>query len=237
MKKNWKILLFAGVIVLFLIGSAILSYLSGRVPANDISVTGNTAGNLNNGGLFAESEGRVYFSNAYDGGCLYSMNSDETDLKKLGSSSVNSINVGGRFLYYYLDSAAGGTGLGYVVRTYGVYRSTLEGKDVTCLDRNAAVTMQLSGDYLYYQRYNNTDFTQFYKIKTDKTDNVLVSDEIVNPASCANGIIYFNGTSKDHNLYTLDTRTDTISTVLQGNLWFPAYQDGYVYYLNLYRVF
>ena len=154
MKKNWKILLFAGVIVLFLIGSAILSYLSGRVPANDISVTGNTAGNLNNGGLFAESEGRVYFSNAYDGGCLYSMNSDETDLKKLGSSSVNSINVGGRFLYYYLDSAAGGTGLGYVVRTYGVYRSTLEGKDVTCLDRNAAVTMQLSGDYLYYQRYN-----------------------------------------------------------------------------------
>ena len=96
MKKNWKILLFAGVIVLFLIGSAILSYLSGRVPANDISVTGNTAGNLNNGGLFAESEGRVYFSNAYDGGCLYSMNSDETDLKKLGSSSVNSINVGGR---------------------------------------------------------------------------------------------------------------------------------------------
>lgn len=80
-EKNWKILLFAGVIVLFLIGSAILSYLSGRVPANDISVTGNTAGNLNNGGLFAESEGRVYFSNAYDGGCLYSMNSDETDLK------------------------------------------------------------------------------------------------------------------------------------------------------------
>ena len=93
--------------------------------------------------------------------------------------------------------------------------------------------MQLSGDYLYYQRYNNTDFTQFYKIKTDKTDNVLVSDEIINPASCANGIIYFNGTSKDHNLYTLDTRTDTISTVLQGNLWFPAYQDGYVYYLDL----
>ena len=233
MKKNWKILLFAGVIVLFLIGSGILSYLSGRVPSNDISVTGNTAGNLNNGGLFAESEGRVYFSNAYDGGCLYSMNSDETDLKKLGSSSVNSINAGGRFLYYYLDSSGGGTGLGYVVRTYGVYRSTLEGKNVTCLDRNAAVTMQLSGDYLYYQRYNNTDFTQFYKIKTDKTDNVLVSDEIINPASCSNGIIYFNGASKDHNLYTLDTRTDTISTVLQGNLWFPAYQDGYVYYLDL----
>ena len=36
MKKNWKILLFAGVIVLFLIGSGILSYLSGKVPANDI---------------------------------------------------------------------------------------------------------------------------------------------------------------------------------------------------------
>ena len=233
MKNNWKVLLFAGVVVIFLIVSAVLSSFSGRIPSNDISVTGNTAGNLNNGGLFAESNGKVYFANPYDGGCLYSMNSDETEVVKLGDSQVNSINVGGDYIYYYMDSSGGGTGLGYVVRTFGVYRSELNGEGTKCLDRNAAVTMQLVGDYIYYQRYNNTDYTKFYKIKTDKSENLLVSEDIINPAACHNGIIYFNGQKEDHYLYALDTRTDAISTIYQGDLWYPAYHEGYIYYMDL----
>ena len=170
MKKNWKIFLFISIILLVLAASVVFSSLSEKIPANDISLTGNTGGNLNNGGLYAESNGKVYFSNAYDNGCLYSMNTDETDLKKLSNTQAGSINVGGDFLYYYMDSSGSGTGLGYVVRTYGIYRSRLNGNDAKCLDRNAAVTMQLVGDYIYYQRYTNQDFTKFYKIKTDKTD-------------------------------------------------------------------
>lgn len=233
MKKNWKILLFAGIILIFLVVSSVISSFTGKIPSNDISITGNTAGNLNNGGLYAESNGKVYFSNAYDNGCLYSMNTDETELKKLSNSQASSINVGGNYLYYYMDSSGGGTGLGYVIRTYGIYRSKLNGKNSECLDRNAAVTMQLAGDYLYYQRYTNQDFTKFYKVKTDKSENVLVSDSIINPAACYNGIIYFNGTEKDHYLYALDTRTDTISTIYEGNLWYPAYYAGYIYYMDV----
>lgn len=234
MKKNWKVLLFAGIILVMLIGLGVFSAFSSRIPHNDPSVTGNTAGNLNNGGLFAESNGRVYFSNAYDNGCLYSMNSDETDLKKLVSSRVNSINVGGDYLYYYMDSDGNGSeGMGFVVRTYGVYRSRLNGKAIKCLDRSASVTMQLCGDYIYYQRYNNKDFTKLYKVKTDKSESTLVSDSVINPAACYNGIIYFNGTESDHYLYALDTATDIVSTVYQGNLWYPAYKDGYVYYMDV----
>lgn len=233
MKKNWKAMLILGIILIVLILSGVYTILSARIPHNEISVTGNTAGNLNNKGLFAEADGRVYFSNAYDSGCLYSMNADETDLKKINSSPVNSINVGGNYLYYFMNNSSGGTGLGYVVRTYGIFRSKLNGKNITCLDRNAAITMQLSGDYLYYQRYNNTDFTQLYKIKTDKSDNTLVYDGVINPAACFNGMIYFNGTEADHYLYALNTTTDAISTIYQGNLWNPVYQDGYIYYMDV----
>ena len=144
MKKNWKVLLFAAIILFVLVGFTVLSSLSEKIPSNDISVTGNTAGNLNNGGLFAESNGKVFFANAYDNGCLYSMNADETDLQKLNEAQTSAINTGGDFIYYYMDSQqGGGTGMGYVVRTYGVYRARTDGSHAECLDRNAAVTMQL----------------------------------------------------------------------------------------------
>lgn len=81
MNTKQKAILIPTIIILILAASLVVSYLINRIPENDISVTGNTAGNLNNKGLFAESEGKVYFSNAYDNGCLYSMNADETDLK------------------------------------------------------------------------------------------------------------------------------------------------------------
>lgn len=93
--------------------------------------------------------------------------------------------------------------------------------------------MQLCGNYLYYQRYNNKDFTKFYKLKTDKSQNLLISDDIINPASCDNGIIYYNGQDKDHYLYALDTRTDTSSVIYEGDLWFPVYKDGCVYYMDV----
>lgn len=233
MKNNWKILLIPVIVILLMICTFTYSYFSNKIPPNDYSVTGNTAGNLNNGGLFCESDGKVYFANAYDNGCLYSMNPDETELTKLTTAKAASINAGGNYLYYFLDSANGGSGLGYVVRTFGIYRSKLNGSDSTCLVRDACVTMQLTGDYLYYQRYNNKDFTKFYKVKTDKSEDVLVSDSIINPAACSNGIIYFNGQERDHYLYALDTRTDNISTIYEGNLWYPVYHNDYIYYMDV----
>ena len=66
MTTNQKtLLIFAGIIIL-IAGLFTVTYLTGRVPMNDENTTGNTAGNLNNGGLFCESDGKVYFANAYD---------------------------------------------------------------------------------------------------------------------------------------------------------------------------
>ena len=100
MKKKWKIPLFTTIAILLLAGLGAATLLKEKIPPNDISVTGNTAGNLNNHGLFAESGGKVYFSNALDGGCLYSMNPDETDLVKYNDGAVSSINAAGKYLYY-----------------------------------------------------------------------------------------------------------------------------------------
>ena len=96
-QKNILLLSITGVLI---IGLALFVIFGGRITMNDAFTTGNTAGNLNNGGLFCESGDRVYFANAYDNGALYSMNPDETDLIKLGDNAVSSINAAGNYLYY-----------------------------------------------------------------------------------------------------------------------------------------
>lgn len=235
MSNAKKAILIIGGILTFLALLIIVSLLAGRVPMNDESTTGNTAGNLNNGGYFCESDGIVYFANAYDGGALYSMNANETDLKKLNGNSVASINAGGDFLYYYMESGGseGGTGLGYMARTAGIYRSRKNGRNTDCLNRTYAVTMQLCGNYLYYQDYNKRTGTRLAKIKIDKSEPEIVADYVINPASYVNGTIYFNGTQDDHALYALNTANDSISSVWQGNIWNPVYADGYFYYMDV----
>ncbi len=221
------------IVVIVLASLFAVAIFSGRIPMNDVSTVGNTAGNLNNGGLFCESDGRVYFSNAYDNNALYSMNADETDMVKLNSNSVASINAGGDYLYYYMESGTNGKGLGFMGRTAGIYRSEKDGGHVACLDRTYAVTMQLCGSYLYYQDYNNKTGTVLSKIKIDKSEKTEVADYVINPASYMNGLIYFNGTQNDHALYTLNTATDAISSVWAGNIWNPVYLNGFVYYMDV----
>lgn len=235
MKKGTKIALILIAAVIILVGVFFLTQYMRRIPENDLSVVGNTAANLNNGGLFVENptDGYVYFSNKFDDGKLYKMKPDETEMELILGSNVNHLLAGGDYLYYYLDTAKSGTGLGYVVRTYGIYRAERDGSHSQCLDRDAAINMQLVGNYIYYLRYNNQEYTKFYRTKIDKSDQIEVSESVINPACAVNGTIYFNGTEKDHYLYALDTRSDQIYTVYRGDVWYPHYADGWIYYMDV----
>lgn len=229
-KKNILILS-----VIFFVLAALLAatLLAGRMPMNEKEVTGNTAGNLNNGGYFCEDNGIVYFANAYDHNSLYSMNTDETELKKLNSNSVSLINSGGDYLYYAMRSGANDDGLGFTRGTAGIYRSRKNGKSVLCLARTHAVCMQLCGNYLYYEDYNTKTGLLTTKIKIDKSDKTTVSSHVINPASYSNGLIYYNSAEDDHYLYALNTESDTTALLWEGDLWNPIYQDGYVYYMDV----
>lgn len=230
-QKNILIFSITGVILIGLFVSVILS---SRIPMNDENTVGNTPGNLNNGGYFCESDGRVYFANAYDGYALYSMNPDESDMVKLAGNSVFSINAAGKYLYCSMTSdGSGGSGLGSFTRTSGIYRSDLKGKSTISLDRCRIVSMQLCGNYLYYEKYDNNVGTSLGKIRIDKKEQQTVADKIINPNCFVNGKIYYNGTEGDHYLYALDVASDRSSVVWRGNLWNPIVQDGYVYYMDI----
>ena len=98
MTKKAKNLLIIFVTFIFLIALMFLTILPNRIPLTNDDTVGNTPGNLNNGGYFCESDGRVYFANAYDDYALYSMKADESDLKKINDGSFSCLNAGGGYL-------------------------------------------------------------------------------------------------------------------------------------------
>lgn len=229
-RKNLTTLIITCVLLLFLL---ILTVLSNRTPMNPEGTFGNTPGNLNNGGLFCEADGKVYFSNPYDNNTLYRMNPDETKMEKLNDNPVANINVGGKYLYYSMSSNKNGSGLGFVRQTSGIYRSDLKGGKTLCLDRCHIVSMQLCQNYVYYEKYDNKKGPSLEKIRIDKKDGQTVAAEIISPNSYTDGMIYYTGTQKDHYLHALNTSTDVSSVVWKYNVWNPIWHKGALYFMDI----
>lgn len=216
-----------------LTAALVIYFISKQIPMSP-SNSGNTSGNLQNGGLFFEMDGKVYFANSNDSNCLYSMNPDESKPKRITSMGVKYINGAEGYLYFYMDSTSQSSkvkGLGTVSNQYGIYRCKTSGGDQTCLLRDFCGEVQLCGEYLYYQV--KTDNGSLHKMKCNKTDKQLVAEELISPICYDDGTIYYSGVTKDHNIHTMRTKNDdAIGTLLAGNLFSPVVMDGYLYYMN-----
>lgn len=232
MSKNAKYILIVVLFVAAFVVLLVANLYFDRIPENPPGTVGNTAGNINNAGLFCESDGVVYFSNPLDNGSLYSMTADEQNLTKLGSSTVRNILAGGKYLYYFQTIASGETGLGYMRTRNSFNRCLKNGKEAVSLTTDAVVTGQLVDNYLYLL-ISDTPTPVFYKLKIDRSDKQVLAQYAVNPACAHDGIIYYNGTQSNHYLYTLNTAGDTVSELWEGNIWYPCLEGNYIYYMDV----
>lgn len=233
MKKNAKMTIGIILFILVLILLSIWSFLPEHISPIPAGTVGNTAGNVNNGGLFCEYDGVVYFSNPYDNGSLYSMLPDESNMKKLNSISVSNLNAGGDYLFYFQQEASGSSGLGYVRSKHGLFRSTLNGKNIARLSDDYLFNVQLVDNYLYYLSTNDTG-SGFYKQEIGSDERELLSAQGWNFAcALSDGSVYYNGTETNHYLYRYDTKSGGASVVWEGNIWYPVYDSGYIYYLDV----
>lgn len=232
MNKTAKIILITVIVVVVIGGLGVAGIFASRVSMNPAGTVGNSAGNLNNEGLFCEYDGRVYFSNAADQGCLYSMNPDETDIRRLNMMKVRNLLAGGKYLYFYQMKSTAESGLGQIQGIRSFCRSSLSGSNITSLTRDVVLSGQLVDNYLYLLT-SDSEAISFYKLKIDKSEQVELADYTINPACARNGIIYYNGTQDNHYLYALNTATDVASELWRGNLWYPALDGDYIYYLDV----
>ena len=202
-----------------------------RLPADTI---GNTAGNIRGKGMFCEYDGKVYFSNAYDNGALYVMNPDCTEMKRLANTSASYINAGGNYLFYYTSGAKGGVGLGYVRSTTGLYRCNLKGNRFACLSDDISTMAVLAGDAIFYQHYDNDNFSSFNKLAIDDSkEDTLLDKKIIETACVENGVLYYSGTKEDHYVYGYDLRSGSTQTIWQGNTSYPTVIGPYIYYMDI----
>jgi hypothetical protein len=225
--------ILVGIIIgILVVAAGLVTVFTGKVKMNPSGTIGNTAGNLNNSGLFCEYNDTVYFSNPVDGGSLYAMNPDESNVRKLNSVQVQNILAGGSYLYYFQLGSTESEGFGGITNTHSLNRCNLDGKKAVGITRDVVVCGQLVDNYLYLLT-SETEHPVFYKIKIDKSEQVHLADYSINPACAANGMIYYNGTVDDHSLYRLYTSNDVSEEIWDGNLWYPVLNGDYIYYMDL----
>ena len=234
-KKNKKRGFIFIILILLMIGGIVYYRFNSRFIYNEDNAIGNTTGNLNNGGLFCEYKGTIYFANPNDNNTLYSMNSDCTNAKKLNNDSIASINVCGNYIYYVRNNFnAENAGMIFRGQLFGVYRTNLDGQNCEVLYDHLSGIVSIYGNYMYYQHYDDKTAFNLYKIKIDGTGNTKLSDTEYNPSSIYNNKIYFsNITNSDHNICTLDTKTNSVSTYYEGNTYLCDMEGAYLYYIDI----
>lgn len=232
--KSKTIVLTILAAIVVVAGILVYRYLN-RFQYNEESASGNTAGNLNNGGLFCEYEGKIYFSNPYDNGKLYRMDSDCSNAIKLGDDSVAYINVHGKYIYYVRNNLTSER-LAAVFRGFlnGINRCNLNGSHGVSLYNKPSGTVSMCGNYLFYQHYDSSENPPLtlYKIKIDGTEDTLVSKDSYEPSSYYNGKIYFANNGKDHGIYSMDVNSNTMRKVLDVNAYMVDMEGQYIYYID-----
>lgn len=234
-KKPLSVLILLLAVVGIVVSLFFLNYYTTKTRWNDPFVSGNTTGNLNNGGLFCESGGMVYFSNPYDNGAVYSMKPDHTGLKRICDGAVGYINADSHYLYYVKDKSNVSGTLGFISEgVRGIFRRNLDGRKPKSIYGDRAGIIRLIGNYIYYQCYNPENGKyELYRIKIDGKEKERLSTEAVNPAGYQSGYLYFNGTDYNHNLNQMDIENGSKKLLYEGNFWLCTPDGDYIYYMDV----
>lgn len=224
----------AAVIILSL-GIFIFIYIKQQqIVYNDDSAIGNTTGNLNNGGLFCEYNGMIYFANSSDENKLYCMTSDCTNARKLIDDSVAYLNVYGKYIYYVRNNYSPDTiAMVFKGQLYGLYRCNLDGSHIVTITEDKSGMISLCGNYIYYQHYDDNTALTLQKIKIDRKDSSYISDTEYNCANIYNQKIYFANTDQKNTIYYLDTTDDSLHFYYNANAYLVDNEGTYLYYIDL----
>ncbi len=232
-KKNYLILAVFIIITAVVISCALLFESLGKVKDNPQDLVGNTAGNLNNEGLFVEDNEMIYFINPLDNGYIYSMTKNCSDIKLRVKSPAKYLNIAGDYMYYNQVDSVNDTVYGFSGNTNGIYSYKLGSKnDIHGIDRTASGTINVIGNYIYYEHYDTTDGMTLYRANIKDRNKEQVSKSIIDPSCVIGGNIYYpNQDDYSLSLSVFNTDSLTANPYSTDRMYNLAYENGYIYYI------
>jgi len=221
-------------IIIFIAIVVLIGLNLSKTEFNEENISGNTAGNLLNGGTFCQMDNKVYFSNPKDGGSLYVMDLEEKEYKKLSYDHVSHINVLGKYIYYIRDNRNNIDSLrGLNLNSNGIFRINLNGDKIKALYDDPSTFMNVHGNYVYYEHYDKDGLT-FYSVKIDGSEEKKLSDEPILPISIINNTLYYTKTGKNNSISKMNLSNGTSSTIYsKENTYAPVVHDDYIYFISI----
>lgn len=236
MNKNTKSIITFILAILVIIAVAVAFRFLNKISLyDDESTTGNTSGNLLNGGLFCESDDTIYFSNPYDEGMLYSMDNDLKNVKQLSQDNVSYLNVAGKYIFYTKrnDKKKIDSDFFLALNTTGLYRTNRKGKSIGKLYDDATQVACLYGNYVYYQHYDQQKGLLLYAAKIDGSEDKSILNEPCAPFSVSDNTIYYAGSKKDHAIHTININGSGDTILYNGNCTAVTRQGDYIYFMDM----
>jgi hypothetical protein len=212
----------------------VLFYSKGRTYYNDASETGNTTGNIYNGGLFCEQDNTIFFSNDEDGGRLYRMNSDCTDIKKVSDALAVYINADDNYIYYALanDTTKYNEALYSFYNNNGIFRINRNGKKLKAITGDPGAFLMLKGNSLFFERYNVKNGYTLATFQIDGTAERTLIDTFSVPIDDINNYLYYVGDAQGTNIDAIELSSYTKHTYYNGSFAYPVFMGDYLYYIN-----
>lgn len=237
-KRSFGKMIGTAVAILVIIALIIGVYWSGRVKYyDDPAVKGNTSMNLLNGGLFSESDGKIYFANPYDQNTLYVMDENFENVEKLSDDNVSYLNVAGEYIFYTRRNDKKGVenNAFLSLSTTGLYRIGINGDGLDQLYREPTQTVNLLGNQVYYQHYDHQKGLQLFNIGIDGKEDIMMLDEGASPTAIVNNTIYYTGVDSNHNIHAMDISSYSSRVLLEGNYTGLSYYGDYLYFIDMER--
>lgn len=223
-------------IVLVLVAGLVYFHLSSQVTMySDEHITGNTSGNLLNGGLVCEVKDTIYFSNPYDEGTLYQMDSDLSHMKQIAKDNASYINGAGKYLFYTkrndkkeIDSDAF-----MALRSTGLYRLNPKTKNMGNLYDDPTQVAALYGNSVYYQHYDQKKGLELYSVRIDGSEEKRLLEEACAPYVITDDAIYYTGMKSDHAIHKISIQGGSSEVIYDGNFTGLSRQGNYLYFLDM----
>lgn len=231
-----------------------------RKGVSDYLIPGNTAGNINSGGLAAINDGWIYYHNAKDEGKLYKIKTDGTGKEEVCSDSPLSINVVGDWIYY--ENISDNMKI-YKIRKDGTCRTKInddESWHATVMDNWIYYTNEVDGGHMYKigvdgacreklndysSRYVNVKWDwiyhvnadegrAIYRIKQNDSEAQLQMLEGVNAwgINILGDFIYFTNENDNHRLYKINLDGTGLTKLCDDTVYDIQVVEDWIYFSN-----